>query len=130
MGKQGAPRGTTVCIKAHVPAERANICGSDQSAEHTVRQSSHENRIVHSLFILFQTDQKPAAAPAKTNAALQNTPVLKVRSSHRPMKAPKRIGVTMLQPNRPIIASARPSGHSPVRNQYSCLCCARSAASS
>src|SRR5579863_4311843 len=129
MNEYSAPCGAVAEIEADVPAECGKVSDRKQSSEDAVRQNSHENQIGHSLFILFHTAQKPAAAPANTRAALQNTPVLKARSSHRPTKAPSRIGPTMVQPKRPIIPSACPSGHSPVRNQCSRLRWARSTAS-
>src|SRR5579864_7455063 len=129
MDEHGGPSEPVIDINTHVPTQRRKVGDGQQSAQHAVRQDSPKSQIDHSLFILFQTAQKPAAAPVKTNAALQKTPVLKVRSSHRPTKAPSRIGPTIVHPKRPIIASARPSGHSPVCSQCSRLRRARSTAS-
>src|ERR1700687_5647390 len=119
MEQQSLQSRSVAGVKPDIPCQRREIRHPDKSPECDKENYPQKDCSDHSLFILFQTAQKPTVAPRKTSAAVQNTPLLKVRSSQRPTKTPMRIGATIVHPNRPIIASARPIGHSPVRRQCS-----------
>ncbi len=93
-------------VKPDIPCERREIRHANQRSECAVGYYSQNDYSHHSLLILFQSAQKPNAAPRKTRVALQNTPLWKVRSSQRPTTTPMRMGATIVHPNRPIIASA------------------------
>ena len=74
-------------------------------------------------FASIATDQNPITTPTSSNGALQKIPVPSLWSSHRPMKRPMSVGVTMIQPSTPIWPTKRAVDGSPSVSQRRRRCC-------